>query len=850
MLLVLSLCLLPSVCVGATTMPHYYAHDAVLDKNGVIAPWYKGQNGQLDFRIRVAGGTIKRYPWVDAGKAPTVGPIYLYTQRWHINRDGDLTVKTERCTEWENGDVGQRAYILIDGLVDYYKYTGDPMAIGHIACYADYLLDHCQTNADHPWPNFLISVPLKGKLFGKADPAGLIQLDMAAGVGNALLRAYQLTGNTRWLEAAKHWGDVFAEKCNLTPGQRPWGRYANPENIPKNGGWWGDDTNKMTGGIVMVLRFLDRLIELGYTGKGDAIVKARDAGRAYFRDTLLPVWSVKDTWGRHYWDFVHDTRGMVSMNDAANYMMDHKDVFPNWRNDVRNIVALFLNACSVNTDSNSDTFSGAWQMPESDVCCFRSTSYGSVTLAVALSRYGVEAKSEWASELARRMAILSTYDITETGYGEDLLDGGAWVYTGWFIATHPLYLVRSLSLMSSRPDLYGAARENHIVSTSNVVNSVVYGRGKVEYSTFAAPTNTIDVLRLSFDPESVKAGGKKLNKLSDLAANGYTVDSLPNGDCIIAIRHDGAKQVIIEGNDPQRVAEKPGASASLKFKGNQVRIIGTVQKDGGLADVYIDGVKQLAGIDCWTPFEARRQQVLWSKSGLENTEHEIRVVPRSEKNLRSEGTKVQINSIQWSDATGDNGFGEGGGPTGVQRMLFGYTGREDVTDSAGNKWHPASEFCVRIPGFNKDSLATWWTDPAPGEIGNTKDPELYRYGVHAYAFWVNVTVGPGGPYYARLKFANNRGFTKANCITVLINGKEVASKMDVDATAGGPGKAVDLVFNDLRPENGVIEIRFIGGDPYNGLPAEAFVQAIEVGPGNGGTGAAPKTAPPPAMEVF
>jgi hypothetical protein len=59
--------------------------------------------------------------------------------------------------------------------------------------------------------------------------------------------------------------------------------------------------------------------------------------------------------------------------------------------------------------------------------------------------------------------------------------------------------------------------------------------------------------------------------------------------------------------------------------------------------------------------------------------------------------------------------------------------------------------------------------------------------------------------------------------------------LDVFATAGGANKAVDLVFNDIQPQHGVIEIRFAG------VNRDAMVQAIEVGPGPGGEGAAPKS---------
>ena len=36
---------------AATNLPAYYAHPAVVDEYGVIAPWYQGLNGQCDLRV-------------------------------------------------------------------------------------------------------------------------------------------------------------------------------------------------------------------------------------------------------------------------------------------------------------------------------------------------------------------------------------------------------------------------------------------------------------------------------------------------------------------------------------------------------------------------------------------------------------------------------------------------------------------------------------------------------------------------------------------------------------------------------------------------------------------------------
>ena len=64
----------------ATPARKYFAHPAVEDRYGVVAPWYHGQNGQCDFRIRIAAETLKRYPWADRPTAVMPGPHFLPVQ--------------------------------------------------------------------------------------------------------------------------------------------------------------------------------------------------------------------------------------------------------------------------------------------------------------------------------------------------------------------------------------------------------------------------------------------------------------------------------------------------------------------------------------------------------------------------------------------------------------------------------------------------------------------------------------------------------------------------------------------------------------------------------------------------
>ena len=855
---------LQGAVVGAE-LPKYYGHQAVQDGYGVIAPWYHGINGPCDYRVRIAAETLKRYPWTTTSNAIASYPHYVFNGFWAIDTNGAITPKDPG--EWGNGDLGQRATSVFNGLVDYYRYTGDPAAIAHLTYMADFIIDHSLTPPDHAWPGMFISVPTKGKAYGNADPHGMIQLDICASVGRGLLRVYQLTGNPRYFETAKHWGDLLALHCNLSPNANPWPRYANPEDVK-----WGmeENGNKQTGGVTMILAFLDELIRLGHHGEANALIKARDAGRRYLSANLLPVWSVNSTWGHYLWDWINPMQNCVTTPDAASYLIEHPQDFPNWRNDARNILTLFFNRTSVDESSGSDVYSGAWAYPETVLCCGRSLWYSPLDLAPTLAEWAAQTGDAWARELAYRQLVLQTYDIHETGVSEDNIDSGVLVNGEWFNIAHPMPLRFLLEAMGWLPEELGPSRENHIMRSTAVVTAVRYGAGQIQYSTFDAPPETTEVLRLAFMPDRIMADGEMLKKQSNLRDNGYTVKELPNGDSIIAIRHDGFTTISLLGRDSQQtldhsslsfdgewgtqtdpaasgntvhVSQMKGAAMTARFSGNQVRVIGRADPAGGLADIYLDDEKQSGPVDFWNP-SARSQQVLYYRNGLAQGAHVLRVVARGDHNPYSSSDRMFIDAVQFSAAGEAYNFPSGKGPVDTQRMIFGYIGREDYHDSQGHFWRPATEFVTRLSKQKDTVAACWWTNGCTNAVGGSDDPELYRYGVHCHDFWVNVTVGPG-KYYARLKFAAVRGAeTPTNGFAVFVNGQPIVENFDVTTAGGGPNRAVDLLCNDISPLHGIIQIRLKAPENSGSsktTTGEAYLQALAVGGGDGGRDASPKT---------
>jgi hypothetical protein len=206
---------------------------------------------------------------------------------------------------------------------------------------------------------------------------------------------------------------------------------------------------------------------------------------------------------------------------------------------------------------------------------------------------------------------------------------------------------------------------------------------------------------------------------------------------------------------------------------------------------------------------------------------------RGEKNPLASGTQVRVDSIHYSDATGEAGYGSGGGPRDAQRLIFGYTGRKDYVDSNGHAWRPGTEFVTRL-GFGADTVARcWWINRRSMYIGGTPDPEIYRYGVHASEFWVNLTVAPGA-YRLRLHWADTpetpwveregKWETVSRPTTVAINRRTVIEDLSVRKEVG-TFKAYIREFPGILPEHGVIELRFKSAPNH-----EAMLQALELIP--------------------
>jgi hypothetical protein len=105
----------------------------------------------------------------------------------------------------------------------------------------------------------------------------------------------------------------------------------------------------------------------------------------------------------------------------------------------------------------------------------------------------------------------------------------------------------------------------------------------------------------------------------------------------------------ITGRDKQvrkqsMFAEKAGDELKFSFSGNGISLTGNWYKDGGKADVYVDGLFNRT-IDTYYDFANQQHtESIWHILNLRSGDHEVRVVLKGEKRPESEGTRVYITS--------------------------------------------------------------------------------------------------------------------------------------------------------------------------------------------------------------
>lgn len=508
-------------------------HDAVLDPEGKLLAWYHPeQNLGYDHVLHLAWDYMEHKVPTDAKSGLKV---YL------VNAVFDA--KTGQGTNWQ-GNPASTFGQFVDSVVAWYPYSGDEESISVVRSMLDHQLAHGTTPGDWAWPKVPFATTRKNDPeYGRAmrgmpvDFYGGIETDKVGELGIGYVLFYEQTGDRKYLDAGIACADALA--AHIRAGDEthtPWpfrldARTGNVINGEEYGGM-----------IVAPVRLFAELIRI----KQGNVAKYESARKTAW-DWIMRYPMHNNRWSGYFEDVGKDTD---NLNQAlptmtAYYILSSPDpaaIDPHWTGDVGHLLDW------VRHKFGRGPYLGAWAVdeqgppPDFNGCCSRAGLASDTSRWAALNAMYYDKTGDLqAREDAFRSLNYATYFSDDQGRiaccGLDYAD------SYWFDDGYGDHIRHYLWAMGAIPEL-APIRENHLLRSSSVVTHVSYAGNAIRYKTFDAEAD--EVLRLVAAPARITADGRALSLSKDPSSDGYTTLSLIGGDCIVRLRHHGAREIAVE----------------------------------------------------------------------------------------------------------------------------------------------------------------------------------------------------------------------------------------------------------------------------------------------------------------
>lgn len=515
----------------------------------VDASMIAGRPVQLD-----AGG--KLLPWPMPNDTGYSYSSHLLTQ-WSIlwdqyNRDrypyffccfnfDRTTFEMQPDHHWVNSTAYLRA--MMEGFMErLYPYTGDTNTIVFLKDFIDYELENGLTPVGYAWER----VPYTSANPGDVRYTGwshhgedYLEPPIVGEDGYAYLRFYEMTGNTSYLLAAIRCAAALAK--NYKPGDAnnsPWPVrcYARDGRIE------GKGMGPYSANVVGPIMLFDELIRLGL---GDVIAykRVRQGAWEWFHQYPLQ----NNVWVGYFEDV---TPNMANMNQVipleyARYILLNPDKDADWRENAQKLIEwvkktpkwpkYIVHGATVTTEQGNGK----------EFCCNRPNeccdSHTSRLAAVEALYYARTGDTSYREEAFRSFNWVTYFQGLPAGAHAPFSD--QWWFTDQF-ADGPRRLMDGFWAIPE----WAPKDESHLLGSTSVVVKIAYEKGAVTYSTF--DSESTDVLRLNFTPDSVWSGGRKLPSRENLNEEGYRFDKSTG---VLHVRHTRSKDIDIQGGASEPV---------------------------------------------------------------------------------------------------------------------------------------------------------------------------------------------------------------------------------------------------------------------------------------------------------
>ncbi|HOW41374.1 MAG TPA: hypothetical protein PL123_12585 [Bacteroidales bacterium] len=453
-------------------------------EDGSILPWFSADKGE-------SYDTVLMLVWDFWDKMETDSNGLKYFMNHQVWKPGhDM-----------RGLGGDQINMALSSWRLLYAYTGYPEVIDNMRYMADTYLDRSLSAADDKWP--FIPYPYNTDIHsGRYDGdmrngKGITQPDKAGSFGYELVSLYKMTGEKKYLEAAIRIAETLALKTEAGDSVKS----PLPFRVNAKTGETGSLFDNMGSGK----KVRPALYTSNWTGTMLLFeemqvldTENRDLYKKCF-DTFLS-WMEKyplrtNKWGPFFEDIPGWSDTQTNAISFAQFIMEHRNLFPEWEKDVKNIIEWTYRELG-NTEYEKYK---VVVMNEQTVYRVPGNSHSSRQASIELLYASLTGDSSY-TENAIRTLNWATYTVAPDGRNRYIRDD-IWLTDGYGD-----YVRHYLRAMAVRPDL--APAENHLLSSSSVVKSVSYEKNMIVFKTW--DINGDVILRLTDKPEFIRVNGKEI----------------------------------------------------------------------------------------------------------------------------------------------------------------------------------------------------------------------------------------------------------------------------------------------------------------------------------------------------
>jgi hypothetical protein len=437
---------------------------------------------------------------------------------------------------WANSTGYLRA--MMQGFVErLYPYTGDDRTLEFLRSLVDYELEHGLTPEGYAWSQvpYPSANPGSPRYTGWSDHGeDFVEPHVVGEDGYAYLRLYEMTGDTKYLQAAIHAADALVKNFKAGDEQTspwPYRCFARDGSIVGGKGMFPYSAN-----VVEPIMLFDELMRLN---QGDTESYKRVRQGAW--DWLMKYPMQNNVWVGYFEDV---QASMANMNQViplefARYILLHPEKDPDWREHARKLIdwvkttpkwPKYLVHSALVTTEQGDGKDFCCNVPNQ--CCDSHSSRLAATEAFYYAKTG---------DIAYKEQAYRTYNWVTYFQGLPRDAHAPFAEQWWFTDEFSDGPRRMMDGFWAVPE-WAPADESHLLGSVSVVTRIVYGADTVTYSTF--DRESTDVLRLKFVPGAILVGGKAIARRNDLEQEGYIFNDQTR---TLSIRHTSSTEVDIQG---------------------------------------------------------------------------------------------------------------------------------------------------------------------------------------------------------------------------------------------------------------------------------------------------------------